>query len=399
MSQPRLWSKDFIILSISNFFIYFAFYLLMVTSTLFATDMFNATPSQAGLASGIFVIGTLVTRLIVGSIINKVSWKGTLAVGMILFLLTTCIYYFTTGLPFLYALRFVNGAAFGIASTATGTIVAKIIPRERQGEGIGYYGLSVTLAGALGPFLAMVLRGIGFNQTFTLCVVLLMISLVSVIFLKVPKPEIVIETNEVKNKFSLHHFFEKKTIPIAIVAFLIAFIYSSILSFLTPYMEEIDLVRVGSLFFISYVVVTFASRPFTGRMFDAKGENSVMYPSLFIFSIALLILSQATNGLMVVISGGLVGLGFSTFMSSAQAVAIKVAPVHRIGLATSTFFIFIDVGIGIGPFILGLLIPIIGFRGLYVGMAILVLVSLLLYYFLHGKKSAKKQVTSVSNEI
>lgn len=80
-----------------------------------------------------------------------------------------------------------------------------------------------------------------------------------------------------------------------------------------------------------------------------------------------------------------VGLGFGTYMSCAQAVAIKVSPSHRRGLATSTFFIFMDLGVGFGPFLLGSLIPVIGFRGLYVSMASSVVVYMVLYYFLHGR--------------
>ena len=54
--------------------------------------------------------------------------------------------------------RFIHGIAFGFSSTATGTISSRLIPEERKGEGIGYYGLSVTLASAFGPFLGLVLN-------------------------------------------------------------------------------------------------------------------------------------------------------------------------------------------------------------------------------------------------
>lgn len=398
LSKSNLWTKDFLIIAASNFFIYFTFYLLMVTSTVFATERFNGTPSQAGLASGIFVIGTLIARLLVGRMIDQIGWKRTLYIGVIVFLLTTCLYYLINSLTMLFIIRFINGAAYGIASTATGTIVAKIIPHERHGEGIGYYGLSITLAGSLGPFVAMALQDAGFNITFTLCNILLLISFVGVLFLKVPKVEFTKEHIEKMQGLSIHNFFEIKAIPISVIGFLIAFGYSSILSFLTSYTKEINLVDVGSFFFIVYVVAIFISRPFTGRWYDTKGENFVIYPSFIVFAIALILLSQANNGVMILISGALVGLGFSTFISSAQATSIRVAPKHRIGLATSTFFIFLDGGIGVGPYILGLLIPVVGYRGLYISMALLVFVSLFLYYFLHGKKTAKENRTIISSE-
>ncbi|MDN3233163.1 MULTISPECIES: MFS transporter [Priestia] len=88
----------------------------------------------------------------------------------------------------------------------------------------------------------------------------------------------------------------------------------------------------------------------------------------------------------------------STFVSSAQASAIKAAPSNRVGLATSTFFIFLDGGIGVGPFILGLLIPMTGYRNLYIIMAVIVLLTLFLYYFLHGKHASKRVESKVMKE-
>ncbi|WP_338450235.1 hypothetical protein R4Z09_29845 [Niallia oryzisoli] len=70
MNKVKLWTKDFLIVSIANFFLYFTFYLLMVALTTFATEKFLATPSEAGLASGIFVIGTLIARLFSGKSID-----------------------------------------------------------------------------------------------------------------------------------------------------------------------------------------------------------------------------------------------------------------------------------------------------------------------------------------
>jgi MFS family permease len=392
MIKPNLWTKDFLIVTAANFFLYFTFYLLMVTITLFASEKFHASPSEAGLASGIFVVGTLIARLFAGRSIDQVGWKKMLYIGFIFFLITTCLYFFVNSMVFLLINRFLNGAAMGIASTATGTIVASIIPNARRGEGTGYYALSVVLSAAIGPFLGMFLtQHTSFNMNFVICSVLLVFSFVAVFFVKVPKIEISKEQIEKLKGFSIHNFFEVKAIPISIIGAFIALGYSSILTFLTTYAKEINAVDVGSFFFIVYAVFILVSRPFTGRWFDEKGENFVMYPAFILFAIALVILSQAHQGWMLLLAGALVGLGYGTFSSSAQAISIKVSPKNRMGLATSTFFIFLDGGIGMGPFLLGFLVPFIGYRGLYLVMGIVVFACTFLYYFLHGKKSKKRK--------
>jgi len=174
MDKPKLWTKNFLIVSTANFFLYFTFYLLMVTITIFATEKFHASPSEAGLASGIFVIGLLISRIFSGRYIDQIGWKKTLYIGFILFLITTCLYVLVNSMGFLLIIRFLNGAAMGIASTATGTIVAKIIPNERRGEGTGYYALSLTVAASIGPFLGMfITQHATFYMNFIVCIIFL----------------------------------------------------------------------------------------------------------------------------------------------------------------------------------------------------------------------------------
>lgn len=291
--------------------------------------------------------------------------------------------------------RFLNGASMGAASTATGTIVAKIIPNERRGEGTGYYALSTTIASAFGPFLGMFITEHGsFYINFVVCIALLAVNFMVIFFVNVPKLEFNKKALKNSKGFSIHNFFEVKSLPIASIYALIAFGYSSILVFLTSYIKEINLVNSGSIFFIVYAVSIFITRPFTGRLFDKKGENFVMYPAILAFSIAFFILSHTHNGMVLMLVAALAGFGYGTFSSSVQAIAIKVSPKHRMSLATSTSFIFGDLGAGIGPFILGYFIPLTGYRGLYMMMSVLVFVCIFLYYLLHGRKAVYESEVS-----
>ena len=73
LSKPKLWTKDFIIVSTINFFLTIVFYLLIVIMGVYAVNEFNASISQAGLVTGIFIIGTLIGRLFIGRSI-RVNW-------------------------------------------------------------------------------------------------------------------------------------------------------------------------------------------------------------------------------------------------------------------------------------------------------------------------------------
>ena len=116
-----------------------------------------------------------------------------------------------------------------------------------------------------------------------------------------------------------------------------------------------------------------------------------MYPVLISFALGFLILSMSHDAVLLLISAIFIGLGYGTIIPSAQAIAIQQSPKKKIGLATSTFYMFTDFGAGIGPVLLGLIIPLTGYRSLYVIMAILVVFATVLYFALHGKKATQQR--------
>ena len=105
-----------------------------------------------------------------------------------------------------------------------------------------------------------------------------------------------------------------------------------------------------------------------------------MYPSYLFLTAGLILLSITDSSWMLLLSGGLIGLGYGTFMSNGQAVALKqVVSNHRIGVALSTYFIGLDLGLGVGPFVLGELRSFFSFQEVYLIAAVLPIVCLVLY--------------------
>ncbi|NSL52834.1 MFS transporter [Calidifontibacillus erzurumensis] len=389
--NSKLWTKDFIIVSTINFFLALVFYLLVVTIAVYAVDKYDASTSEAGLITGIFIIGTLIGRLFIGRLINIIGQRKTLFIGLIMYLVTTSFYFINAGIAFLLLTRFLHGIALGVANTATGTIVAQTIPANRKGEGIGYFSMSATLAAALGPFIGLYMsQHTTFQMIFSFCLALGLISLLIGLFLHVPA--IPAREEEAKQKLfvfkkpKLSNFVEPRALPIATITLVTSLCYASVLSFVNFYAIEKDLVTAASFFFVVYAGAVLLSRPITGRLMDVKGANVVMYPAFFILAAGMILLSLADNGFTFLISGILIGLGFGNIQSCTQAIAVKLTPVQRMGLATSTFFIFLDAGLGFGPYLLGFLIPLTGYSFLYGILGIVAMLSSILYYFLHGKK-------------
>jgi len=368
------------------------YYQLMAIIAMHSVDNLGASSSSAGLAAGIFMLAALTARIFSGKFIEYVGRKKMFLTGLIIYLLATALYFGAENLILLFIIRIIHGLGFGIATTSAMTIAAGIIPSSRRGEGMSYFNLSITLASAIGPSLGIYLYDYSsFSIILLISSILLVAGFFATLFLKVPEVELSSEQIAEMTSFKLNKLFEVKVLPLAVVGLMTFFAYASIISFLSSYVNQVNLVRAGSVFFIVYSIAMLVSRPITGRWFDSKGENFVMYPAFLSFALGLIIISQAQSSFTILAAAVFLGIGFGTFASCGQAIAIKLVPEHRMGIATSTFISISEMGIGMGPFFLGMLIPLIGFRGLYLTMAAVVILAMTLYYFVHGKDSDEKE--------
>ena len=85
----------------------------------------------------------------------------------LLFTLTFFGYPLATSILFVLILRFVHGLTWGSMSSAGSTIAVDLVPQKRRGEGIGIFGLSMTIAMAIGPLIAILITGDGgYNRLF-----------------------------------------------------------------------------------------------------------------------------------------------------------------------------------------------------------------------------------------
>lgn len=388
-AKEPIWTKDFIIVSIINFIAILIFFLLMVTISSYAVDTYQVSTSIAGLVSSIFIIGSLIGRIGAGRLISNIGPQKMLLIGLIVFFVSTTLYLIEWGVVYLLIVRLLQGIAVGTVGTATGTIVAMILPASRKGEGIGYFSLSAILATAIGPFVGMFMLKLenGFDVIFYMNTALSLLLLIAYFFVKISLPQPNKHNGNQTEKLSfLEKFIEPKALPVSFIALLIGFAYSGVMTFITFYAREINLVEAASYFFLAYAGIVVISRPITGKMMDVRGPNIIVYPCIIVFAIGMLLFSQASAGWMLLLAAVLIGFGYGNFNSIAQTIAVKVTEPHRFGLATSTYFILYDLGLGVGPFILGMIEPYTTYRTIFVSMIPLILICIPLYYLLVGRK-------------
>lgn len=390
IQKEKLFNTGFITITTINFIVFLIYYCFVVITAKFATSELGANPAQAGFAAGIYIIGTLIARLYIGKKLELIGRKQMLRFGAIIYLITTIAYLISTNIIILDTVRFLNGFAYGTISTAANAIVTAYIPESRNGEGINYYGLSTSLAAAIGPFIGILLLPIvGFKSVIILAIVLSVLVTVACYLFPVQNIELTDDHKKLLNSWSLNTFIEYKVLFISIVAFLIGLSYSSVLGFLSIYADNLGLSTAGAFFFVVYALIITLTRPFAGQIFDAKGENAVMYPSFIFLAIGLLTLSFTTTSFILLLSGALIGLGYGTFMSNGQAVCLKLVEPSKVSIALSTYFIGLDLGLGFGPYALGTVHSFLSYSGIYVLCAVLTVAVAILYAIFYKGKDAK----------
>jgi MFS family permease len=391
VNKQKLWTRGFLGICLSSFFLFMTFYILVATLPIFVIDQLHGNQQQIGLVMTVFIIAAVLFRPLAGNWVDKFGRKKIVFASLALFLASTVMYLGIKTLLLLLALRFLHGIGFGVGTTATGTAAIDLIPEQRKGEGIGYYSMFMSLAMVIGPFVGLlVIEHHSFTVLFILCAIFSCVSFVLGSLTKIPKLE---KNAKAGVKKSLHwkNYIEPKAVPVSVSGFVIAIVYSGVITFISIYAKDLGMGRMASYFFVVFAVMIVLSRPFTGRLFDRFNPHIIVYPGIAFFIVGLVLLSQAHTPFLFLAAGAVIGLGYGAALPSIQTIAIQESPSHRRGLATSTYFLLFDSGFGLGSYILGVLVSYTSYHTMYLVSALIVAVAGVVYYVLHHKAEGKKE--------
>lgn len=388
MENERLWSRNFLTISFSSFFIFINFYILAVTLPEYAMSHMGGNPNGIGLVTTVFVIAAVIFRPLTGKWLDELDRKRLLVFSVVMFAACSFLYLWVPTYPLLLALRFVHGISFGIAATTTSTVVLDVIPKARKGEGIGYFTLFMSLAMVFGPFIGLsVSSGAGYPALFALIAVFAVLACVFGVITPIPRHE---PRPSELGAWHIKRFIEVRAIPVASAGFLIAFAYGGISTFISVYADSLGLKSAASYFFVVFAAVVLLSRPFTGRLFDRRGAHALVYPGIALFAVGMIALSQAGSAVFFLLTAAVIGLGYGAIIPSFQTLAVQSAPAHRSGLATGTYFVFFDLGYGLGSYLLGLIASSAGYSAMYLTGGVAAAISLVAYYLLHHRSQQRR---------
>ena len=353
----------------------------------------TASPAVAGLATGIIVIGCLVGRFFTGSIVHQAGYRRVLFCGVLLYLAASLAYFAADSLALIFLVRFVSGVAVGIVGTVTGTIVAVVVPPKFHGRGIAYFSMSTALALFFGTFIGIaLLESLGYEGIFTIASALSAVSLLLMWFvIDVTPPK---DKERRKKTISLDDFIDRRLVPFSIFVGIVCLTWGNVQALLADYAKTYDVVAAASSFFLLYAGASLLTRPITGKFYDAHGPVVLILATLVLMIAGLLLLAFHAGSWAVLLSGAIMGLGFGNFQSLSQVSGISLVPRERFAQATSTIFIFFDLGVGLAPYLSGFLVEPVGYAGIFGINAAVVALTIPLYWIVWKKRPQKQGVGS-----
>ena len=116
-NEDKIFTSQFFLIFGALFFTSFVMYVLMSPITQYTTNM-GASASVAGLASGIYVIGGVISLAHSGMALQKWGWRNTAYVFLGLHLIVCFLYFISNSIEMILLVRFLHGLGMGAAGAA-----------------------------------------------------------------------------------------------------------------------------------------------------------------------------------------------------------------------------------------------------------------------------------------
>lgn len=378
MASKSVYSKDVILVMAASFFFMF--------STMFVNPLINgyakslgASAAFAGFIVGIMSVASMILRPIAGNLTDRITKYKLSCVGGVFIVLGVVGYIITPNSGLLLLFRLMNGTGYVLCTVCMTTWLAELVPREHVGEAMGFYGLMNALAMAVAPAVSInIYKIFGYRESIILSATSAVLMVVVIQFVgQKGEPE-----GDPEQKGKVHHFkiIQKDALPIAALTTLFALPYFATQADIVTYVEQRHLhVAVGAYFLI-YAVVLLVLRLILRNLFDTVAFGPWLYISTLATVIYLILLTVMDNNWLMALAAAGMAVGYGIIYSVMQSTALLLAPISESGLASSTFYLGLDIGMALGPMLGGLIDSIFPIVYFYPVMLVIIPPILIIYF-------------------
>ena len=343
----RLFSPAFIALGVAELCYFTAVGVSIYALPLTVTGPIGGNEAMAGLAFGAFALSALMLRPVAGRLADTLGRRPLLLGGALTAALSLALLATAGDLVTIIALRLLAGVAEAAFFVAGFAALADLAPPARMGEAVSYNSLGLYLGIALGPPLGEALVGVfGFGLAWigaaALAVVAAGLSL------------LVGETREGSPSAKAdRRIIHRPAVPISL-GFLASLVpIGGFLAFAALQAEAVGSVAASAPLLV-YGGVVVVCRIVFARLPDRVPPLALGAAALVTIGIGLTLIASWASPIGLVLGTGVaaIGVAFST-PAFFGAIFATASPSQR-GVASGTASAAIDLGLGLGPIVLGL---------------------------------------------
>ncbi|SHF55477.1 MFS transporter [Dysgonomonas macrotermitis] len=362
--RPPLWTADFILVFASNLLMFFSFYMLVPILPFYLLENLGTSRSTAGIVLSLYTIAALFIRPFSGFLVDSFSRKPLYLICYGFFSIIFAGYVVATMLFFFIILRILHGFAFGINTVSGSTVAVDIMPSERRGEGIGYYGMAASVAMAVGPVMGLWLyKNYTFDVIFLAAFSASIIGFITILFIKPIKKE---HSGTIdKMTLSWDRFILLKALPCVALLFLMGFGYGAVSNFIGLYSGQVSYDGNAGIFFIILSVGILLARLLSARVINDGKVVRTIYVGSALLILAFGLFVVCDNPVLYYIIALLLGAGYGHINPAFQSMFISLSKHNQRGTANATYFTFWDMGIGLGIAVGGYIIEKLDFGWMF----------------------------------
>jgi predicted MFS family arabinose efflux permease len=345
-TRERLLTAAFVRLTLADVAYFTSAGVAIYTLPLWVTGPVGSDKSGAGLAFGAFAVSALILRPIAGRLADTRGRRPLLVGGALISALGMLGTAYAENLVLVVLLRLLLGvaeAAFFVASIAA---LADLAPPSRMGEATSYNSLGLYLGLAFGPPLGEVLiRAAGFSAAWYGAAVLSLIAAGVASGIKSLR-----SGAATGGRIRLIHW---KAVPAALGFFASVVAMGALFAFGALQANAVGLMPASTPLFV-YGLVVVAGRLSLARFLDRVPALPLGAAALAIIGGGLMIMALWSTPLGVALSAAVFALGVTLSTPAFFSAIFATAGPGERGVASGTASVFLDLGMGGGPMLLGL---------------------------------------------
>jgi len=344
------------------------FWLLSFSSVLFFSSFTMIIPELPAILDGmgkgelkgliisLFTVTALLSRPFSGKLADTVGRKPVIVFGAIVCFACGFMYPFANTVWLFFLIRFIHGMSTGFTLTGTASYVADIAPPHLRGEAIGIHGLCANIGAAFGPALGSTLAlHFSTDVMFYTSSVSAILSLLILTGLKETLPKAQQQKFQLEQmNLKWEEIFEPRIIMPFTIMVLVIFSFGVILTIIPDLSAHLGIQNKG-IFFTYMTGASISIRFFAGRASDRYGRANILRVSSLFLTIAMFFIGVAESYVQLMACAVLFGLAHGTGAPTIFAWAIDLSIEKYRGRAMATLYIALELGVGLGAFISGMI--------------------------------------------